>query len=333
MLSTITRYPWKATLCITYACNLKCGFCSIWKRKPRNELTLEEWTEIIHKSPRFRWVDVTGGEPTGHKFFYEFLDVLIEKHRPWITHFPCNGSLPERLERVQEFSDRTRMVITISIDGPRELHDEMRGVDGSFDLCIESLRLLKSMRNVQVVAGMTVTSKNQDKIQETYEAISSKVSGFSFHDLHVNLAQISEHYYGNEDAGFEEATIQIPNSFRTWPPSALGASFLESRYRKLLPKFRSTRRSPLSCQSLKSTVFISPKGLVYPCITEQRVVGDLRKSEYDLKKILHDDEAEKLRQDISEGKCAHCWTPCEAYPTIIDHTLPEFARFGDKVKG
>ncbi|RMH54709.1 MAG: radical SAM protein, partial [Candidatus Hydrogenedentota bacterium] len=96
------------------------------------------------------------------------------------------------------------------------------------------------------------------------------------------------------------------------------AGTLEKHYRLLLPKFLSTNRCPLPCRSLFASVFVSPTGEVHPCITDDRIVGRLREQNYSLRKILRSTAAERLRHDIAAGNCPHCWTPCEAYPTLIE---------------
>jgi MoaA/NifB/PqqE/SkfB family radical SAM enzyme len=311
------KLPWKATLCLTYLCNLRCGFCRIWERRPKNELTLEEWTRILTRSPRLLWIDLTGGEPTVRSDFGDILESCAAIARPWLLHFPTNGSFPERLRGLKKRTRRARLVATVSIDGPRAVHDRMRGVEGSFDRCVESIRVLRE-EGVTVAAGMTVTAENESTAAELLSDLERLVPGFTERDLHVNLAQVSEHYYGNTREMFREA-LDVPRIGQSlWPPATVLQSWLERRYRRLMPAFLETRRTPIPCRSLQSSVFVSPMGLVHPCITDSRVVGDLRACDYDLSGLLESEEAGRLRNEIASGRCPHCWTPCEAYPTIIE---------------
>lgn len=310
--------PWKASFCLTYVCNLRCGFCRIWERRPKGELSAEEWEKILAKSPRLKWIDFTGGEPTARPDLHEILDSALRHHKPWLVHFPTNGSFPDRLKPLAGFARRGRIAVTVSIDGPRALHDRMRGVDGSFAKAVEALRILRAMPGIRSVAGMTLSAENEDAVGETVRELEREIPGFDRRDLHVNLAQVSEHYYGNAPDHFREAA-RVPDhplDFRS--PSALAYSLVERRYRKLLPRFLSARRSPLPCCGLEASVFVSPMGLVHPCITDPRVVGNLRERDYDLRAVLEDDKARRVRGEIAAGRCPHCWTPCEAFPTIIE---------------
>lgn len=310
--------PWKATLCLTYLCNLRCSFCHIWERRPEGELTFEEWDRILAKAPRFLWVDLTGGEPLVRQDFPAILDAVVARHRPLVVHFPTNGSFPGRLTELAARARGSRLVVTVSIDGPPELHDTMRGVAGSFAKATESLRVLRSLPGVQAAAGMTLTSQNEHEVVATTRALSDAVPGFRAEDLHLNFAQISSHYYGNSPADFREATGLPDSPIMPWPPSVLARTWLERRYRALLPKFLATRRSPIPCKSLTASVFVGPKGEVHPCITDSRIAGNLRAYDYDLRTLLGSDEARRLRDAVAGGDCPHCWTPCEAFPTLVE---------------
>ena len=46
-------------------------------------------------------------------------------------------------------------------------------------------------------------------------------------------------------------------------------------------------------------------------------VGNLRDNAFDLRGLWDGDRRRELRADVMEERCSHCWTPCEAYPTIL----------------
>jgi sulfatase maturation enzyme AslB (radical SAM superfamily) len=52
-------------------------------------------------------------------------------------------------------------MVTISLDGPKALHEEMRGPAGSWDRAIETYRRLRGMQepNFQTVIGMTLMAR------------------------------------------------------------------------------------------------------------------------------------------------------------------------------
>jgi len=48
-------------------------------------------------------------------------------------------------------------------------------------------------------------------------------------------------------------------------------------------------------------------------------MGNLREYNYDLLKILKSENSVLLNKKIRNGKCPHCWTPCEAYQNILSN--------------
>ena len=50
-------------------------------------------------------------------------------------------------------------------------------------------------------------------------------------------------------------------------------------------------------------------------------MGNLRGNGFDLKGLLESDRRRELRTDVIEERCTHCWTPCEAYPSILGNLV------------
>ena len=46
-------------------------------------------------------------------------------------------------------------------------------------------------------------------------------------------------------------------------------------------------------------------------------VGYATENGFDLRSMWEGDRRKELREDVAEERCSHCWTPCEAYPTIL----------------
>ncbi|HEX7778684.1 MAG TPA: SPASM domain-containing protein, partial [Vicinamibacterales bacterium] len=56
---------------------------------------------------------------------------------------------------------------------------------------------------------------------------------------------------------------------------------------------------------------------LYPCSIWDEKVGNLRESGFDLQGLWDSHRRRELREDVVQERCSHCWTPCEAYPTIL----------------
>jgi len=98
-------------------------------------------------------------------------------------------------------------------------------------------------------------------------------------------------------------------------------SFLEYAFLKRAENYLRTGNTPLPCHALKSSCFIDPTGEVYPCITFNRPLGNLRDYNYDLGKIWNLETTKLLQKKIWDFKCPQCWTGCDGYQTILGNLI------------
>jgi radical SAM protein with 4Fe4S-binding SPASM domain len=99
-------------------------------------------------------------------------------------------------------------------------------------------------------------------------------------------------------------------------------AFLERRYQRLARTYLSTGRVPLVCQAASASCYITPDGTVYPCIGLSASIGSLRDNGYDLYGLWKSSARARIRQAARTGACPGCWTPCEAYQTILANLYP-----------
>ncbi len=323
--------PFKLTLILTYWCQLKCNMCNIWKRRPEGELTAEELKMFFRKNSHFSWVNVSGGEIFLRPDIQEVLESILDESKSlYLLDFPTNGFQTRRIvETVKSLLARKppRFLVTVSVDGDEKLHDEIRGVEGSFDHAIETFSRLRQLRtrSFRPFLGMTLQPLNVDRVETTLAAIRKRIPHFEKDELHVNLIHESGHYYDNvgTDRPTPEQSLAAMEQVRKLRGSSLHpVAYLESRYQKLARRFLETGKTPLPCHALSSSVFIDSVGQVLPCSIYDRPLGNLRDHDFDLSLLWQETEARQLAKDIRAGSCPQCWTPCEAYQTILANLLP-----------
>ena len=98
---------------------------------------------------------------------------------------------------------------------------------------------------------------------------------------------------------------------------SIRCTFSRIVYQALIPNYYETGKSPLPCSALSSSCFIDAYWNLFACSIWDAKVGNLRESQFDLQALWNSDRRRQLRQDVVEEHCSHCWTPCEAYPTIL----------------
>ena len=314
--------PYKATFALTYRCNSKCRICSIWKKRPQKELGIPEIEKIFKSFKHLCWIDLTGGEVTLREDLNEVLRGIARSAKKLIiAHVSTNGQLPDKAFSMAEELLKARLlpVINVSVDGPQELHDELRGVPGSFSRAVETFKKLKKLRKGHYYLSCTISRCNIGHIDELLLELKKEIPDFTLSDIHFNLFHTSSHYYDNQGfdgaAGLDLAEVKkyLSLSKKGHPLKV----FLENEYLKGVSRFLSGGRSSVRCQALNATCFVDPSGKVYPCGIHDKPLGDLAEYGYDIERLWSGADSLHARKEIGEGRCPGCWSPCEAYPAIM----------------
>jgi MoaA/NifB/PqqE/SkfB family radical SAM enzyme len=323
-------FPYKLTFCITYWCNYACQTCNIWKMQPRDELRLDEIRRFFQRSNRFVWVDVTGGEVSLRKDFVEVCEAIVSSCPDLLLlHFPTNGYLTDKIVRATREIVRMgpeKLIITVSTDGDETMNDAIRGIEGGWRRQIETFRRLRELPGVAVVLGMTLSAANVDHFPQAFAAAKREIPDLEYRDFHVNIVH-DGHYLHNADLALRRAVAPEALARATeeyarlrgfgWSP----VNYLERAYLKRVRRYLETGRTPVRCHALRSSCFVDSWGNVFPCTIYERKVGSLREADYDLARIWQSADAAALQREIWDEQCPHCWTPCEAYQSILGNAL------------
>jgi MoaA/NifB/PqqE/SkfB family radical SAM enzyme len=328
VVSNFTRldFPYKLTFVATYWCNYRCKTCNIWRMKPQDELTLQEIEEFFRKSTKFNWIDFTGGEVWLRKDFTDIVAAAL-RYCPNLVavHFPTNGYLTEQIVRgVQRIIEMrpAKLIITVSTDGDEAVNDDVRGIKGGWRRQIETYRRLHALGGVKVLLGMTLSALNADQYDKAFAAAKAECPWLEPKDFHINIAHESAHYYRNVGSGTtnqdtEQIVRQVGRyrSLRGLPLHPF--DILERRYLKHAEKYLRTGLTPVRCHALHSSCFIDSWGNVYPCGMYNAKIANIRDYGLDLQTVWNLSRTRQLQEEIWEYRCPQCWTPCEAYQSLL----------------
>jgi len=319
--------PYKVTFVATYHCNFRCEMCNIWQKKSVDEMTPAEVAHFFERWSQFRWVHLTGGE----LFMRRDLDDLVAAIQGscrslFLLNFPTTGWFGDKtISLVERTLARGvgRLMVTISLDGPRDLHDQLRGLPGSWDRAVETFRRLRGIArgNFQTVIGMTLIPKNASAVDDTLAAVRQIIPDFRRDELHLNVGHSSGHYFDNQGYALDARHGEILRAIADHREQTGGrlhpVKFLEDRYQALVANYYDTGKSPLPCTALSSSCFIDAYWNLFACSIWSEQVGNLRANGFGLWDLWHGSRRRGLREAVVEQRCSHCWTPCEAYPTIL----------------
>src|SRR4030095_8368452 len=113
-----------------------------------------------------------GGEPFLHRDIMPFVEFIKEKGM--YCSINTNGTyLPRDSRRLVDLGVDAIMV---SVDGPREIHDRIRGMNGSFQKIADGVKAVREARNgngrkPEIIVNTTISPGNQDVLLPTYETV------------------------------------------------------------------------------------------------------------------------------------------------------------------
>lgn len=149
----------------TERCNSRCATCNVWAIRSPKTLPMD----VIRRLFVAKRLDgctnlyLTGGEPF-------LLDQCVDIARAWAAAFPgaqisgaTNALSPYAyLERIQAMAKYAPVVPSVSVNGPRDIHDNTRGVAGSYLKAIQMMELLKAAAIPFNLAYLNTRSDNSE---------------------------------------------------------------------------------------------------------------------------------------------------------------------------
>ncbi len=331
----VPALPYKMTFALTYRCNLRCKHCKTWERAGKDELSLDSIRSILHSANGLRWLHFTGGEIFLREDIDEIFCFLAAEKKLAILTFATNGFLTEKiLKTVGSLAGKlrkTKLIITCSMDGVKEVHNALRGHGEAYVRCMETFMKLRAMGHTSTYLGVTV-SKDNYELPLLISGLKEKMADFSFDELHFNFAQKSFFYNNVTPSPTEELVDHDVYSLVSKLRKTHGRKgvqvkmLLEDRFFELMAKYLKNKKPPLRCSAFGSSCFVDPYGDVYSCINYEAKIGSLKSANYNFKDFWETFAGRRsvVRDLINSNKCPGCWTSCEAYPTILSNLLPRF---------
>jgi MoaA/NifB/PqqE/SkfB family radical SAM enzyme len=334
------------TYAITYRCNSKCTMCNIWKKyknepqKGSEELSAEEIRAAFSKSEilkKTRIFIIAGGEPFLKNDFSDIILSFNELNPGAAIIIASNGQnsdlIGDKLRDIRKsLVERGRgdavIGVGISLDGMEETHDRVRGMKGSFRNAMKAVEVIRGIEGMFTGLTFTFTPGNYKEFYAVSDLAKEMKLGLTF-----QFGQTSSHYYDNSDMHFSWTREQIEEvrdilkktrhfevlrtDFFNYGSSRAIMDRLTSYNRYFLEyvlDFQLNQKRYVDCFSGTHSCFIDPYGNIYPCISLDKKIGNVRKQDFD--KLWTSPHANDVRKHISQRQC-HCCSFCD-----IPNSLP-----------
>jgi Fe-coproporphyrin III synthase len=149
-------------------CNCRCAMCDIWKSGTAQEIAapdLERQLESIDKL-QVQWVVFSGGEPLMHSNLWRLSSLLRERNIR-ITLLSSGLLLGRNAESIVSHMND----VIVSLDGPRDVHNQIRGVSRAFELLAEGVTRIRQIDpHFKISARSTVQRANCAHLLATTDA-------------------------------------------------------------------------------------------------------------------------------------------------------------------
>ena len=146
----------------TAKCNLNCLHCYTHRLRNRGELSLEEKIRIAESigESGVKYVNLTGGEPLTHPHLPSILQTLSEYSID--KSIVTNGVVVSG--NTLDLLYKTNTYVFVTVEGPREVHDAIRG-RGTYDSVVRNIKALKkTLGSISLVT--TINKVNYIQVDE-----------------------------------------------------------------------------------------------------------------------------------------------------------------------
>jgi len=352
ILNGPSSFPESVVLLLTFRCNLKCKMCGQWGESGasrsygseilKKELSISDYKKLIDEISVFRpRITLTGGEPLMYGQIDQLLEIIKSKrlHCFIITNGVLLDSHNETLIRLGVDE------ISISIDGPRDIHDSIRGVGGTFDALVKNVKALNSLKRQLgkkkplTTIVCTISSMNYKRLNEMFDvARELEASVLSFHHLSfLDEDVMKEHntvfneifkMTSSDWAGFVLRDSKIENAQELLAELLKIKSLVKSgRYpffvnfypnftdNEIVEYYTQKRFLPSSyarrCMSPWVITYICPNGEVRPCFLLDYVAGNLNQKSF--ADIWSDKKYLDFRKNLKTHKLFPACTKCTEF--------------------
>jgi len=147
----------------THRCNFRCAHCGTDAAEARpDELTTEEIKGVLDDLAELKTRDfsITGGEPLMREDLFEVIHYANDLGLN--TGFVSNGYLFDKFK--DQLASAGMHSCLISVDGYKEVHDRVRNVPGSYDKCMDAIKMLTDLGVQTRGVSIVVMEENVNEI-------------------------------------------------------------------------------------------------------------------------------------------------------------------------
>lgn len=333
------EFPIFISFTLLNACNLRCKMCGQWSEtgyvrnkvvEANPQLKVDVWKSLVDEisNHKIRFILIRGGEP----FLYPGIMELIEyiNSKGIFVSIDTNGTMIENY--AVELVRMGNMHITFSVDGPEPVHDEVRGIKGSYKQIKENIELFNRLekeynKSISKSICFTISKYSYKGLGEMPDVARemginsinivpyyyfSQTTGDKYElelKTHFNTSAYSWKGFQHEDSGIDfqvfkheyEKYISTLNGIENFPFMPFGLDEYKSWFEDDNSVVGSTQ-----CLNVEKLIDIQPNGDANFCIDfPDYVIGNIK--DMTISEIWNSSRAEKFRSYRRNNPLAICY--------------------------
>lgn len=337
--------PYKLEFIVTFSCGSRCRTCNIWQRyiddpsKRKEELSVDELVRTAASARDYvRWISLTGGEVTDRDDFPDIAKGMLDAvgDRLALFQITTNGIDAERVEailpQVVRASRGIPTYITMSLDGLDDTYQRVRGVPNGYARVKKSMAVLEALEREEkhLTTGwqVTLSDLNVDQADALFEEASRgkerPILTLATDSLQLTRGKLSVDT--RRSPRVQEAARRL---WKKYPLAQLN-DLPPTLHLGLTQRFFRTGEAPLDCTAGFATLTFDPYGGVLQCDVRDRPLARLQDHDFDIVKMVGSQAWADALAPVS--RCRECWTPCQAYPTIMHQPEKAMALYADELR-
>ncbi len=325
------------TFFVTRKCNAACPYCFYLSTgnfsgtganptppESSPELSIDEIEKISASLGPLLWLAFSGGEIFLRDDLADITKAFYKNNRPSIILLPTNGLMPDVIrkntEKILSQCGESIVAVKLSIDGPEEIHDPLRGVNGALKRVMETHKalepLLAKFPNFELGVNTVFCRANQDAMHKTIDLVKG-LRGVSVHTVSLIRGSVSDESLKDVDMKkYLEAARELEKNLKSGllGKYRFGGARLKAAQdivqRRLIHETALKRKRLIDCCAGKLTLVLTESGDVYPCESFSRKMGNVREFGHDLNRLVESNEATGAVDSIAANGC---WCTHECY--------------------
>jgi MoaA/NifB/PqqE/SkfB family radical SAM enzyme len=294
--------------------------CDIWKAREDGRFTMRDLDRHLDSIRRLhvRQIAFSGGEPLLNPELPQMARIL-RREGIQLTLLSTGLLLGKCAAEVAENFDE----VIVSLDGPPQVHDQIRRVKAAFELLETGVRALREVqRDIRITARSVVQKANHHCLWETaHTAKDLRLAGISFLAADLTSTAFNRSVVWpvsrQDEVGISSAELPVLQSqveaLIRDAECELGAGFVAEspdKLRRIVGHFRAhlgleAAQSP-SCNAPWVSAVLEADGTVRPCFFHA-AIGNVRDTS--LEEVLNSPKARSFRDNLAisnDPVCKNC---------------------------